>query len=234
MAISVNSLIQQAFEECSLVGDGQSVSGTKAQVGLSLLNVCIAELNAQNYIITAFTRKDVNFGETCIIAPSATATINAEPPDTIQFCLRKLGQRYIRLTKTGQSVLDGKVKQGLSQMFNYETYLDPDTGLFTGRITTDSRASFDYRLYYNTKIPACELGGNLYLPEIYYGLLLAALAQRLAIRYNVDGSIQKFTSLLKAQKTLAKRNNSTNRPITYGDGIGSYVDQYYQGYTMGY
>lgn len=234
MAINVNSLLQQAFEETQLVGDGQSVSGTKAQVGLNLLNIIISELNAQNYIVTSYTRKDVNFGETCIIAESSAATINAEPPDTIIACLRKLGQRYIRLIKTGQSVLDGKVKQGLSRMFTYETYFDADTQLFTGRITTDSTGTFPYRVYYNTKIPACELGGQLFLPEIYYGLLASALCQRLAIRYNLDDAVAKFTAVFKEQQALAKRNNSTNRPITYGDGIGSYVDQFYQGYTMGY
>lgn len=49
---SVNSLINQCFQRCSLIGDGQSCSGTQAMQGLNDLSCLIAELNAQNLILS--------------------------------------------------------------------------------------------------------------------------------------------------------------------------------------
>lgn len=50
--ITVNALLNQCFQRCSLVGDGQSCSGTQAMQGLNDLSCLIAELNAQNLILS--------------------------------------------------------------------------------------------------------------------------------------------------------------------------------------
>ena len=49
---TVNSLINQAFQRCSLVGDGQAATGTQAMNALSELHSLIAELNSQNLILS--------------------------------------------------------------------------------------------------------------------------------------------------------------------------------------
>lgn len=50
--ITVNALINQCFQRCSLIGDGQSCSGTQAMQGLNDLMCLIAELNGQNLILS--------------------------------------------------------------------------------------------------------------------------------------------------------------------------------------
>lgn len=50
MNVQVNEIIQDAFNRCTLVGDGMSVTGTQASIGLRELNNVLAELNTQDYI----------------------------------------------------------------------------------------------------------------------------------------------------------------------------------------
>ena len=71
--ITVNALLNQCFQRCSLIGDGQSVSGTQAMQGLNDLLCLIAELNGQNLILS-----DV---ETANIIKSEKIKIMAELPD---------------------------------------------------------------------------------------------------------------------------------------------------------
>ena len=49
---TVNALINQAFQRCSLVGDGQAATGTQAMNALFDLQSLIAELNSQNLILS--------------------------------------------------------------------------------------------------------------------------------------------------------------------------------------
>ena len=71
--ITVNALINQCFQRCSLLGDGQSCSGTQAMQGLNDLSCLIAELNAQNLILS-----DV---ETVNITKSGKIKIMSELPE---------------------------------------------------------------------------------------------------------------------------------------------------------
>ena len=50
--ITVNALINQAFQRCSLVGDGQAATGSQAMNALFDLQSLIAELNGQNLILS--------------------------------------------------------------------------------------------------------------------------------------------------------------------------------------
>ena len=71
--ITVNALINQCFQRCSLIGDGQSCSGTQAMQGLNDLMCLIAELNGQNLILS-----DV---ETVNIFKNGKIKIMSELPD---------------------------------------------------------------------------------------------------------------------------------------------------------
>lgn len=52
MALTVNALINDAFQKCSLVGDGQAATGTQAMNALTDLRSVIAELNSQNLVLS--------------------------------------------------------------------------------------------------------------------------------------------------------------------------------------
>ena len=57
--ITVNNLINQCFQRCSLVGDGQAATGTQAMQGLNDLKCLIAELNAQNLVLSDVETADI-------------------------------------------------------------------------------------------------------------------------------------------------------------------------------
>lgn len=57
--ISVNALINQCYQRCSLVGDAQSCTGTQAMQGLNDLKCLIAELNGQNLILSDVETADI-------------------------------------------------------------------------------------------------------------------------------------------------------------------------------
>lgn len=71
--ITVNALINQAFQRCSLVGDSQAATGSQAMQGLNDLSCLIAELNAQNLILS-----DV---ETVNVASNGVIRIMEELPE---------------------------------------------------------------------------------------------------------------------------------------------------------
>lgn len=57
--ITVNNLINQCFQRCSLVGDGQAATGTQAMQGLNDLKCLIAELNGQNLVLSDVETADI-------------------------------------------------------------------------------------------------------------------------------------------------------------------------------
>lgn len=62
--ISVNALINDCFQKCSLIGDGQSCNGTQAMNGLKDLQSVIAELNSQNLVLSDVETADIFTAET--------------------------------------------------------------------------------------------------------------------------------------------------------------------------
>lgn len=73
MSTSVNALINDSYQKCSLCGNGQSVSGTEAMAGLRDLMSVIAELSGQNLALS-----DV---ETADITSNGSIRIMGELPD---------------------------------------------------------------------------------------------------------------------------------------------------------
>lgn len=57
--ISVNALLNQCFQRCSLVGDAQVATGTQAMQGLNDLKCLISELNGQNLILSDVETADI-------------------------------------------------------------------------------------------------------------------------------------------------------------------------------
>ena len=67
MSIVVNSLINDAFQKCSLVGDGQSASGTMAVNALKDLISVIAYLNEQNLVLSDVETADIHCYKLCTV-----------------------------------------------------------------------------------------------------------------------------------------------------------------------
>ena len=92
--ITVNALINQAFQRCSLVGDGQAATGTQAMNALFDLQSLISELNSQNLILS-----DV---ETVNVASNGVIRIMEELPE---------GWEEVTELPAASSQLVGKVRK---------------------------------------------------------------------------------------------------------------------------
>lgn len=80
--ITVNALINQAFQRCSLVGDGQAATGTQAMNALFDLQSLIAELNGQNLILSDVETSNVTSNGTIRVwnkLPDGWAEVNVLP-----------------------------------------------------------------------------------------------------------------------------------------------------------
>ena len=92
--ITVNALINQAFQRCSLVGDGQAATGSQAMNALFDLQSLIAELNGQNLILS-----DV---ETANVMSNGIIRVMEELPD---------GWEEVAELPAASSQLVGKVRK---------------------------------------------------------------------------------------------------------------------------
>lgn len=108
--ITVNALINQAFQRCSLVGDAQSCSGSQAMNALFDLQSLIAELNSQNLILS-----DV---ETVNVMSNGIIRVMEELPDgweEVAELPAASGQLVGKVRKCGNKVYGCSAIQGTSE-----------------------------------------------------------------------------------------------------------------------
>ena len=108
--ITVNALINQAFQRCSLVGDSQAATGSQAMNALSELHSLIAELNSQNLILS-----DV---ETANVMSNGIIRVMEELPDgweEVAELPAASSQLVGKVRKCGNKVYGCSVIQGTSE-----------------------------------------------------------------------------------------------------------------------
>ena len=283
--ITVNNLINQAFQRCSLVGDGQTATGTQAMAALNDLESIIAELNGQNLILSDVETANVfKSGKIKIMEelpegweevdelPAASAQLvgkvrkygnrvygceavpgtytfewnerkDIEWPDLIIKPLinrvvtlsRKLGLRYIQLFPAEKQVLDSHTKLSLPTFFTCETHLETvkvENVSYTYEvfeIETDSVQPLEYRITYLKGIPQYKINDRLYFSERIISILEDGLCAKLCLRYKLTDIKPLFDEEFANAVRLLKRANQSNRPMTYENIGGSYLDSYYDG-----
>lgn len=94
--ITVNALINQAFQRCSLVGDGQAATGSQAMNALFDLQSLIADLNSQNLILSDVETANINSNGVIRIMqelPDGWEEVTSLPPATSELVgqVRKCG-----------------------------------------------------------------------------------------------------------------------------------------------
>ena len=107
---TVNALINQAFQRCSLVGDGQAATGSQAMNALFDLQSLIAELNSQNLILS-----DV---ETVNVMSNGIIRVMEELPDgweEVAELPAASGQLVGKVRKCGNKVYGCSAIQGTSE-----------------------------------------------------------------------------------------------------------------------
>ena len=125
--LSVNELIQNAYTRIGLVGDGQSVNGTKAKTALLELNDLIRTLNLQEYISDNIKYADVTANGKITVANSVYADVFANSvPSKIKSVARKVGDRFIPLCTANMEVIGLRGNHGNATVFTYNVDYDKD------------------------------------------------------------------------------------------------------------
>jgi hypothetical protein len=233
---SVNTLIQEAAEDLSQVGDGEPVSPELAASCEALLNRAIADLNADNYISLTVKSHDLcaagdvffrKLEEGEALPPNS---VDQEPPDAIQGVSRQVGIRWFELRGCNREQMDTANTYSLPQLWCYgvETEAAPSGSTRrVGHLYLNGSAPTQLRIYENSALPEYRLGDTIYLSPLYRGLVLYALEQKMADKYKLYSYADRVDlNLTKAMKAI-DTNTANNRPLVNGAGAPDYMTGYY-------
>ena len=124
--ISINELIQQAYTRCGLVGEGQSVNGTKAMSALHELNDLVQMLNQQEYLSDNLKVFDVRTSKSITVGNGPDFDILvSRPPSHIKSVSRKVGDRFVPLVSSNLESVNSVSKGHLATQFTYNVDYDP-------------------------------------------------------------------------------------------------------------
>ena len=110
--ITVNELLQEAAEDLSQVGDGETLPGDLAASYEGLLNRAITSLNSDGYISLTVNVDDVMSSGDVVFRKleegeqTGYGVIDKEPPDSVHGVARKLGIRWVKLNGSNRQTMD--------------------------------------------------------------------------------------------------------------------------------
>lgn len=236
--LAVNSLVQEALELTSMVGDGEAANGTLAASALGLLNRVVARLNNDNYFSSTLDFKDVHAaGEITFrkLEPGETAdpgVIDMEPPESIDGVSRKLGIRWVELMPSNPKDMMARKSYSLANSYCYGISDEVSPGgesRLVGKILLNGVANGEFRVFMNRRLPKYELTDVMAISPLYHDAILYSLAVAICEKYKLydyKGELEKqMTSALSTIDT----NTLNNRTMENGWGVGSYLDDYYDG-----
>lgn len=241
--ISVNTLIQQAYEAIGMAGLGESVDSYTDDnlpvTGVNELNRLITQLNNEGYIAMAQKWVDgpcsrfIYFRK---LEPGETAerTIDMVPPEKVEGVARKIGERYLVLTNNNAIQMAGKNPSTIATRWTYNTDIEDVPGTdrkrVVGILMLDGDPHNSVRVWYNEKLPKYKLDDTIYLSELYNEVLLSGLAYRLANFFELSEEKKASTGRdFTAAKSLIKQNNLTQRMLQNTVTGGSWRDAYFNG-----
>lgn len=229
--ININQLIQNAYTSIGIVGDGQSVNGTKAKVAELEINNLLGDLNLQEYILDNIKSFDVDASKTITIGENAACTVNHKPPATIRsVSLNRMG-KHTSLLNANIEAVNRNSNSGLAALFTYQIEYDPTLNIMVGKITLDGSRASKYKVIFLDDFDNVTINDVLYLHDKYNSLILNGLCYKLAIRFKRTEYIPIYKGEFESCKDLIKSVNSSNRPLIMDD------DDYLTGYErvmMGY
>lgn len=240
MSISVQQLVQTAFQNCSLIGDGESVDGTAygttAHDGaLGLLNNLLSELNNQQYITQATYTIDLPVGETMTFCGSdwhgfvPPNWVRVDAPDRLFGVSRKIGDRWIPLHSCDRQQIDQRTKKSLPTSWAYEIVPNTIPAIPFGILYLDTTIITPVRIFYPMKLELKTNDPFLGISDAYFDLLLNGLCVKLCVKYKLTDYLPIFEQQFKQAKNLIKRSNATQRMLQRGDLVGGYDDSFYNG-----
>ena len=245
MSISVQQLVQTAFQNCSLIGDGESVDGTAygttAHDGaLGLLNNLLSELNNQGYIVSGFEEKELTYSKPTILLDRNSMFFTDEIllgviPPKLEGVSRKIGERWLPLHSCNRQQMASRNAMQLPTSWSYEvtktmfTYQGEEFFVEHGLLILDTKKPTPIKIWFSQPLKAEKNDTTLYLSDIYFDLLMNGLCVKLCVKYKLTEYLPIFEQQFKQTKNLIKRSNATQRMLQRGDLGGGYDDSFYNG-----
>ena len=237
--LSVNSLCQEAAEECSMVGVGEALEGTYAAVFLDLLNHVLAKLNNDNYFSSCQETIKVSGGGHVYFKqlvegeePEVTV-VNMEPPECINGVSRRVGIRYLQLEPSEPQDMATMNNMALPTFYTYQTNYEvgPDgKDRLVGDLWLNGSAQCDLMIFVNRRFPTYKLTDKIPVSPIYHDAIMYSLAYAACIRFKLDDYKADIRDEKNAALAIIDRNTMNTRVMNNGVRFATSYDQpYYDG-----
>lgn len=226
--LSTNLIIQEACEDLSRVGDGETVSPDLAASCEGLLNRAITTLNSDGFIsLTVNTYDTVAAGSVTIKKLEEDEandghTIDMEPPDSVQGVARKVGIRYVRLTGSNRQTMDRVLTYGMPTQWSYGVSFETAPSGETRRVGTlnlNGEYPVELRIYENSSLPRYKLGDMIYLSPLYHDLLLYQLELLMVHKYKLYSYEERVQHNLDGAMAAIDTINANNRQMRNDDQL---------------
>ena len=239
--LNANSLIQEALELTSMVGDGEPADGTLAASCLALLNRAVSQLNNDSYFSTAVMTVDkvgagkvyfkkLEEGEVC-----PDDTVDMEPPEAIVGVSRQLGVRWLQLLCSNPQDMMQVTNMTLPSTYCYQTTSEiaPSGNIrLVGECLLNGHGSATLRFFCNRKLPEYKITDDLGISPLYHDAILYTLAVMICHKYKLKDYMDDMERLKASALAQIDRNTVTNRALENGTRfITSYQDAYFNGFA---
>lgn len=241
--LAVNSMIQEALELTSMVGDGEAADGTLAASALGLLNRVIARLNNDNYFSSTQDYRDVGAGGKVYFkrleegetfeSTDGSACIDMEPPESIEGVSRKLGIRWLQLLPSNPRDQMAMTSWSLPTTYSYGFKFEKapsGNDRMVGEVLLNGNAHSLVRIFMNHRLPRYTITDNMAISPLYHDAILYSLAVAICEKYK----LKDYQPEMERQKSIAlsviDRNTLNNRALNSGlVNQESYMDSYFNG-----
>lgn len=239
--ISVNALVQEAAEFCSMTGDGEAVDGTTAASYLNLLNRAVAKLNNDSYFSTTQDMVDSSCAAHLIFkklvpgetAPDGMYVVDMEPPEAIVGVSRKVGIRYLELDPSTPQAMSATNSMTLPCFYTYGTTFETDPNGETrlvGDLWLNGTAVCDIRVFLNRRLPQFKLTDSIPLSPIYHDAILYTLAFMACRKYKLADYKEDAREEMNSALAIIDRNTLNNRALENSTAFAdSYDRPFYDG-----
>ena len=241
--LAVNSIIQEALELTSMVGDGEAADGTLAASALGLLNRVIARLNNDNYFSSTQDYADIGAAGKIYFkkleegeifeSSDGSACVNMEPPESIVGVSRKLGIRWYQLLPSNPRDQMAMTSWSLPTTYSYGFRFEKAPSgkdRMVGEVLLNGKAYSQIRVFMNHRLPKYSITDNMAISPLYHDAILYSLAVSICEKYKLKDYQPDMERQKDAALAVIDVNTLNNRALNSGlVNQGSYMDPYFNG-----
>lgn len=241
--LAVNSIIQEALELTSMVGDGEAADGTLAASVLGLLNRVIARLNNDNYFSSTQDYADIGAGGKIYFkklekgesfeSSDGSACVDMEPPESIAGVSRKLGIRWLQLLPSNPRDQMAMTSWSLPTTYSYGFKFEKapsGNDRMVGEVLLNGKAYSQIRVFMNHRLPKYSITDNMAISPLYHDAILYSLAVAICEKYKLKDYQPDMERQKDAALAVIDVNTLNNRALNSGlVNQESYMDSYFNG-----